>query len=293
MTKLMAYLTCVVLSGILCLSGQALAQADLSFHGDAASTRGFMLELAELYAAQRRVTINIEVTATEAAIDNVAAGEVDMAGSARPQRPERSIEQGVTFFPVAWDALVVVAHPNNPLRNLAVSQLRDIYAGTTTRWNQVGGDDAAIELYIVDSERDGVETVLRRMLGLQATVNADANTVGDTQSMESAIEANRHAVGVTTYSAARRLRVKILALEGRSASQDTIQSGAYLLYFPLYLVSRTDGPNRRQVRSFMEMTQSPNGRRQIRRGGAVPYMDGLALASHQIDRDQVLERALR
>lgn len=291
---LQRFLRVLAISTGLLACTSALAQGELSYRGDAAATRAFMLELAELYAAQRRVTIQVEISGTTDGIDAAASQQVDLAGSARPQRTGRRAEQDLKFFPLAWDGLVVIVHPNNPLRNIGLVQLRDIYAGRTTRWNQIGGEDAPIELLVVDAELDGLEYVLRQLLfqDPQARVNA-TRRFADTRAMEQALEQSRNAIAVTSFSAARRLRVKILSFEGRAPSTESIQSGDYLLFFPVYLVSRDEGPNRNQVRDLMRLAQSPNGRRQIRRSGAVPYTDGLPLVSRQLERDQLIERLLR
>jgi phosphate transport system substrate-binding protein len=45
---------------------------------------------------------------------------------------------------VALDALSVIVNPENPVKNLTIPQLSDIFSGKITNWKQVGGNDAAI-----------------------------------------------------------------------------------------------------------------------------------------------------
>ncbi len=42
--------------------------------------------------------------------------------------------------PIAYDALAVVVHPSNPVKQLTRQQLEDIFRGKVTNWQQVGGD---------------------------------------------------------------------------------------------------------------------------------------------------------
>ena len=42
---------------------------------------------------------------------------------------------------IAYDALAVVVHPSNPVKQLTRRQLEDIFRGKITNWKQVGGDD--------------------------------------------------------------------------------------------------------------------------------------------------------
>ncbi len=47
---------------------------------------------------------------------------------------------------VAQDALAVIVHPSNPISELTMQQLRDIFTGKVTNWKQLGGQDRAIVL---------------------------------------------------------------------------------------------------------------------------------------------------
>lgn len=49
--------------------------------------------------------------------------------------------------PIAYDALAVVVHPSNPVKQLTRKQLEDIFRGKITNWKQVGGDDRKIVVY--------------------------------------------------------------------------------------------------------------------------------------------------
>ena len=49
-------------------------------------------------------------------------------------------------FVVARDAIAVVVHPSNPVDQLTLQQISDIYTGKITNWSQVGGEDRPIVL---------------------------------------------------------------------------------------------------------------------------------------------------
>ena len=115
----------------------------------------------------------------------------------------------------------------------------------------------------------------------------------NTQQLEQAVEATPWALAVTTYSSARKLKVRILSIEGRSPSTQSIQSGDYLFYIPLYLALREDGRNRREVREFLRFASGVDAKRVLRRNGVLPYTDGLSLGSRQLERSTLLERLRR
>ena len=61
--------------------------------------------------------------------------------------------------PIAYDALAVVVHPSNPVKQLTRQQLEDIFRGKITNWQQVGGDDRKIVVY--SRETSSVPTSLQ------------------------------------------------------------------------------------------------------------------------------------
>lgn len=49
-----------------------------------------------------------------------------------------------TEFIVARDAIAVIVNPNNPVEELTLQQLSDIYSGKINNWDEVGGEDRPI-----------------------------------------------------------------------------------------------------------------------------------------------------
>ena len=45
---------------------------------------------------------------------------------------------------IARDAIAVIVNPENPVNELTLQQISDIYSGKTTNWSEVGGDDRPI-----------------------------------------------------------------------------------------------------------------------------------------------------
>ena len=68
--------------------------------------------------------------------------------------------------------LAVIAHPSNPVNELRTGQIRKIYTGEYTNWNQVDGPDLAIKVMTV-GEPSGVHAKLTS----NATVFAFASSV--------------------------------------------------------------------------------------------------------------------
>ena len=76
-------------------------------------------------------------------------GTVDIANASRKIKEEEITEaQSNGVQPVehiiARDAIAVVVNPNNPVSQLTLQQISDIYSGKYTNWTEVGGEDRPI-----------------------------------------------------------------------------------------------------------------------------------------------------
>lgn len=121
----------------------------LIWRGDIASARGLMTELAKLYEREKKVRIQLTPFSTVSGIDAVTQGSADFAGSLRPNYPKRSEESGLTFVPVAWDGLVMITSPSNPVSSISLKDIWRVYYGRADNWKLLGGNDKAINMYAV------------------------------------------------------------------------------------------------------------------------------------------------
>jgi phosphate transport system substrate-binding protein len=76
---------------------------------------------------------------------------VDIANASRQMKADEIASaqaNGVSpvEFVVAIDALAIAVHPTNPVSQLTIDQLADIFTGRITNWKAVGGNDAPIVL---------------------------------------------------------------------------------------------------------------------------------------------------
>jgi len=76
-------------------------------------------------------------------------GTVDIANASRQIKPEEIEEaqsNGVDpmEFVIARDAIAVIVNPENPVNELTLQQISDIYSGKISNWSEVGGEDRPI-----------------------------------------------------------------------------------------------------------------------------------------------------
>lgn len=108
------------------------------------------LAWAEKYQAEHpEVRISVTGGGSGTGIAALVNGTVDIANASRKIKDEE-IEQaksnGVepTEFIIARDAIAVIVNPGNPVNQLTLQQISDIYSGKITNWSEVGGEDRPI-----------------------------------------------------------------------------------------------------------------------------------------------------
>lgn len=277
------YLLPTLLSLLLPFS--SLAQNDttvLRWVGCGMTKKSFMAELAKAYEQKTGVKILIEGGGATKGIREVAKGAAPMGGSCRPKLSGIPEELRTRMNPVAWDALVVIVHPDNPVENITLSQLRQVYDGKITNWKQLGGPDKPIDLLVRRGKFSGVGRTLRQLVFNDFDKKFASNHVYRSSGpLEKAVETNPWALGVTGVSSAKKRAVKMLGLNGKQPDYEHIRSGEYLLYRPLYITANPADPQYPQVKRFIDFAHTRQGREIIRGTGAVPYLDALNLIRKQ------------
>lgn len=296
MTRRLRHLSVTAVLALLCLPAPALARhggAPLVWRGDTTTARGFVEPMAVAWDHSGHGHMTLQPFNTISALDELSQGQVDIAGTARGASPRRPEEGGLTFTPVAWDALVIITSRHNPVRGLTLKQVHDIYYGKIHNWREVGGPNRPINVYAVASPTDGVEFSLRKLLyGRGNQPVAAPRLYINVRSLEQGIALDPDGLGVSTLSGVHgNPKLKMLAIDGVHPSMAHVADGSYPLYTPLYLVTRNDEHNAR-AESFIDYTQSATGKRILRRHDLVPYSDGRMLAQGMDAREDRIASAV-
>jgi phosphate transport system substrate-binding protein len=258
------------------------------------STAHVLQDLIKQYQAAKLGKVELQPFSTISALDAVHAGTADAAGTARPAMPDRAEEQGTNFLPLAWYAMVPIVAADNPVSDISLKQLHDLYLGRLTNWKDLGGADATINLEGVAPPLDGVEYSTRLLLfhfGDQDV--AIPRLYVNVDKLEEDIQLNAHGLGLSTLSnAGHDTKVKILSVEGVRATPATIADGSYPLYGVMYVATRDDSARHADVAKFIEFTGSDAGKAILRKHDVVPYADASALIDKQAERTAFIDAHL-
>ena len=264
----------------------AQAAQELNWVGCGISKKAYVTELAQLFEAETGIHINIQGGGATKGIRQVVSNEADLGGSCRYHLPDDPREAGVGLEPVAWDALVVIVNKENPVDDISLVDVKNLFNGKVTSWKQLGGIDQPVEVFIRKSKYSGVGRTLRK--NVFADYDKKLYSTQQFKSsgpLEKAIVANKNAIAVTGISSARLRDVKILKLDGVEPSVDNVKAGRYTIYRPLYITYNPDSPRIEDIKKFIKFCHSRQGRMAMKKNGVVPYKEALALIMKQIEQD--------
>lgn len=242
----------------------------------------FMKELAQTYRKLYGTEIILEGGGDDHGYSQVHAQNVELGGACRSKMPQHPAEARVRQTPIAWDALVVMVHRDNPVSDISLNQLHDLYEGRITNWQQLGGEDRPVALVAREGKTSGVGHSIRKLIfGDPEKELAAGKLFASSEPLEKEIETNPDAIGMSGISSARKRDLKILSLEGKTPGVDNIKSGEYLLYRPLYITYSNSNPRRKEVKQFIKLANSSMGRKIIKAQGVVPYLEASKLVLKQ------------
>lgn len=145
-----------------------------------------------------------------------------------------AVKNGITPIAhvVALDGLAVVVHPANRVTELTREQVRDIYLGKITNWNEVGGPDARIIVISRDTNSGTYETFENIVMNKEKMAE-HVEYVGSNGAVLQRVSNTQGAIGYIGLGFVNR-EVKPLLIDGVEASPETIRSGLYPIARPLY-----------------------------------------------------------
>ncbi len=238
-----------------------------------------MAELAaeEFNMLQDNYTVNVKSGGSGVGIVDVAEGRSDIAMSSRDiQLAERQRYETPTVrfieYPVGFDAICLVISPDvydEGVTSLTKDEIRQIYAGDITNWEELGGPDT--EIFVIgrragSGTRDTFNEII--MGSKEAETPAVSYDAGESSEVKFSTQRSDNAIGYMGYSFIMMGDTKVIALDGVQPSIESIKSGAYPLARKLFFV--TLGEPSPGAKAFIDYILSPVGQKIAEENGFIP-----------------------
>ena len=127
-------------------------------------------------------------------------GTTDIAESSRPMKDKEKEEvktkrgKEVAEIPMAVDGLAIYLNASNPVKELSLDQVKQIYTGKVTNWKEVGGKDAKIILYSRENN-SGTYAYFKEHVLENADFHPTAQTLPGTAAVTNAVAKDPKAIG--------------------------------------------------------------------------------------------------
>ena len=242
---------------------------------------------AENYKTKRpEVAVQVAGGGSGVGIAGLIDGILDIAASSREIEPgevERATQHnGVkpSEFKVALDGLAIYTHRSNPIEQISIEELADIYGegGTTLKWSQLGVMNPSCrsdEIIRVSRQNNSGTYVYFREALLGTSRELKMGSIDQSGSKDVVVLVSRTpcAIGYSgmAYVIPEVKRLKLSRRKGEpsvSPSAQTASDGTYPLARPLYLFTRETPKG--AVLEFIEWVLGEEGQRLVNDIGYVP-----------------------
>jgi phosphate transport system substrate-binding protein len=230
-------------------------------------------KVVEAYMKQNPdVKITLEGGGSGNGIKALVDGTTDIANSSRfikDKEVSQAVEKGryPVPFAVAYDCIVPVVHPSNPLANITLEQLKKIYMGEIKNWKELGGSDNPVVVISRDTSSGTYEVWEERVLQ-GGRVFPGALLQASSGAVIQAVSKNKNAIG---YDGIGYLNaeVKALKVENIAGSAETTLNGTYPISRALYMF--TQGWPTGDTLKFINFVLHPQkGQKYVVEAGFVP-----------------------
>jgi len=242
------------------------------------------LAWAERYQ-QENADVRISVTGggSGTGIAALINGTVDIANASRQIKGEEvdaAKSKGVdpVEFVIARDAIAVIVNPENPVSELTLEQISDIYSGKISNWSEVGGEDRPIVRLSRETNSGThvyfLETVLRLGEDDNKTLfSMDTLLLPSSEGIVYEVRQNPNAIGYDGLGYVPD-DLKMIAIAGETGgayvipSADTVNNGTYPIARDLYMY--TNGEPTGIIKTYLDWILAPEAQQIVTDLGFVP-----------------------
>lgn len=222
--------------------------------------------LSEAYMEEHGdVKVTYNPTGSSSGIQAVSEGRCDIGLASRDLKDEEKADLMGTV--VAIDGIGIIINPENPVTDLSIEQVGEIYTGKITNWKEVGGSDAPVVCIgreAASGTRDGFEEVTGTKD--KCKYSQELTSTGD---VVQTVSGNPNAIGYASVASVND-SVKLVSIEGISPTTETIQDGEYKVQRNFVLVTKKDTTLSKAAQEFFDFATSAQADSLITRAGAVP-----------------------
>lgn len=246
-----------------CTRGGGQGASSITLAGST-SVQPFAEMLAEEYGRKYpdRLPVNVQGGGSS------AGARAAMTGAAQVGMMSRGLaasETELTGTVIAQDAVAVIVHPSNPLSDLTKDQIRGIFAGKVTDWEQLGGLSGKIHV-VSREEGSGTRGAFDELIMEGEDVLPRAIVQDSNGAVRETVAGDKAGIGYVSLGLVDS-SVKALRVGGAEATVENVRSETYTLVRPFLFVAK--GQYSPSAKEFVDYVLSQEGRQILAGEGLV------------------------
>jgi phosphate transport system substrate-binding protein len=246
--------------------GTQAAWAALTYDGATSMGLEVITPAAKVFQEKTGIKFDhININGSEKAVSMLVEGKADIVCVGRSLTFEEK-KQKLFYQIIGYDTVVIFVNSKNPINSLTRTQLKKIFLGQTTNWQEVGGAKGPINIWL-DTNPGRVtlsKTFKKSIMDEQSFANAASSVASHEGVMSHLQKVAEDPNAVSFDSAAMKIPgVKTIAIDGVDPAPENVRSGAYLITRPMHLV--TKGIPRGEAKKFMDFMLSPEGQEIVKK----------------------------
>jgi phosphate transport system substrate-binding protein len=219
------------------------------------SVQPFAEVLAQDYmASYPGVSIDVQGGGSAAGIMATQSGTTDIGMSSRNLQGS---ETSLWSIEIARDGIAIIINPKNPITDLTLQQIADIYDGKNTNWDQIGGKKGEIDVFTRE-DGSGTRSSFESLVMGKNQIMARAMVENSNGAIRQLVADDPGAVGYISLGLVDST-VKALDLGGIVPSRENVVNGTYNLSRPFLFLSLK--PPEGLVKDFIDFTMSAEGQK--------------------------------
>ncbi len=262
----------IIALGLVCFAGNAVFAGSLKMDGST-TVLPIAQKVTEAYMKEfPDVSISVSGGGSGNGIKALIDSTADIANSSRFIKDEEvklAVEKGAYLAPfaVAYDCIVPVVNPANPVADISLEQLKDIYMGKITNWKDLGGPGGEIVVISRDTS-SGTYEVWEEKVMKKERVFPGALLQASSGAIAQAVSKNKNAIGYLGIGYVDK-SVKALTIGGIPGNEETTLNGKFPVSRPLFMFTR-GWPSGDALKFINYVLNPQKGQKFVKEAGFVP-----------------------
>lgn len=231
------------------------------------SVMPFTEKLAEYFmVGHPEFIVNVQSGGSTAGIQACMNGTVHIGMSSRELKAEEKVLNEIV---ICYDGIAIIVNPKNPINNLTLEQVRDIFAGKIRNWKELGWIDRKIDA-VTREEGSGTRGAFEELVMHKTHIDDGIMVQDSNGSVKEVVATDPYAIGYVSLGMVDN-KVKSISIDGIEPSIDNIKQKKYKVVRPfLYLTKDKPDPD---TQIFIDFVLSKEGQNILKKEGLVPVND--------------------